>query len=88
MKIRVDFQGEVINPLSEVSWRQGLHHHGEDEQLPGYTLQELLGLANSRLTQQRLLAFDALAGVIRNARLQKGDRKGIRNFCSVETCHF
>ena len=64
----------MINPLSQVSWREGLHHHGEDEQLAGYTLQELLGLANSRLTQQRMLAFDALAGVIRNARLQRGDR--------------
>ena len=53
VKIRVDFDGNIVNPLSDVSWREGLHHHGEDEQLPGYTLQELLGLSNSRLFQQR-----------------------------------
>ena len=35
VKIRVDFDGNVMNPLSEVSWREGLHHHGDDEQLPG-----------------------------------------------------
>ena len=42
VKLRVDFEGEVVNPLAEISWREGLHHHGEDEQLPGYTLQEMI----------------------------------------------
>ena len=43
VKIRFDLQGEIVNPTKEISWREGLHHHGEDEQLAGYTLQELLG---------------------------------------------
>lgn len=37
-------------------------------------MQELLGLSNSRLLQQRQIAYKALEGVIRNARLQQGDR--------------
>ena len=37
-------------------------------------MQELLGLSNSRLLQQRQIAYKALEGVIRNARLQRGDR--------------
>ena len=74
VKIRFDLQGEIVNPTKEISWREGLHHHGEDEQLAGYTLQELLGLSNSRVLKQRILAFKALSAVIRNARLRKGDR--------------
>ena len=37
-------------------------------------MQELLGLSNSRLLQQRQIAYKALEGVICNARLQQGDR--------------
>ena len=37
-------------------------------------MQELLGLSNSRLLQQRQIAYKALEGVVRNARLQQGDR--------------
>ena len=33
-----------------------------------------LGLSNSRVLKQRILAFKALAAVIRNSRLRKGDR--------------
>lgn len=74
VKMRFDLQGEIMNPTKEISWREGLHHHGEDEQLAGYTLQELLGLSNSRVLKQRIIAFKALAAVIRKSRLRKGDR--------------
>ena len=37
-------------------------------------MQELLGLSNSRLLQQRQIAYKALEGVVRNARLRQGDR--------------
>lgn len=36
-------------------------------------MQELLGLSNSRLFQQRQIAYRALRGVIQNSRLQKSD---------------
>ena len=74
IKIRVDLKGEVVNPMKDISWREGLHHHGEDEELAGYTLQELLGLSNSRNLQQRHISFRAISAVIWNSRLKQGDR--------------
>jgi hypothetical protein len=43
---------------------QALHHHGEEPERPGYTLQELLKLSRSSLQQQRVLALTTLANIL------------------------
>uniref|UniRef100_A0AAY4C761 RNA polymerase II associated protein 1 n=1 Tax=Denticeps clupeoides TaxID=299321 RepID=A0AAY4C761_9TELE len=45
----------------------GLHHHGEDPELAGYSLQELFLLSRSQVTQQRVLALSILANIITKA---------------------
>ena len=42
----------------------GLHHHGSEPDLAGYTLQELISLARSQFLQQQVFALRVLAKVI------------------------
>ena len=65
---RFDFSGQLMPFRSEdIPVRtSGLHHHGEEPDRPGYTLEELLTLARSTYPQQRCLAFDTLTNVIDN----------------------
>eukprot|EP00916_Digyalum_oweni_P023485 GHVL01038942.1.p1 GENE.GHVL01038942.1~~GHVL01038942.1.p1 ORF type:complete len:814 (+),score=284.09 GHVL01038942.1:1224-3665(+) len=49
-------------------WR-GLHHHGQDPDLPGYTLPELLYLAQSSSPSQRSLAISTLAAIFNQCRV-------------------
>jgi hypothetical protein len=48
----------------EVNVTQALHHHGEDPERPGYTLQELLKLSRSSVLQQRVLALTTLSNIL------------------------
>jgi hypothetical protein len=48
----------------EVKVTQALHHHGEEPERPGYTLQELLKLSRSSVLQQRVLALTTLANIL------------------------
>lgn len=48
----------------KVNVTQALHHHGEEPERPGYTLQELLKLSRSSLQQQRVLALTTLANIL------------------------
>jgi hypothetical protein len=43
---------------------QALHHHGEEPERPGYTLQELLKISRSSVLQQRVLALTTLANIL------------------------
>lgn len=43
---------------------KGLHHHGEEPERPGYSLQELLQLSRSSIQQQRCKALTTLANVM------------------------
>lgn len=43
---------------------KGLHHHGEEPDRPGYSLQELLQLSRSSTQQQRCTALTTLANVM------------------------
>ena len=47
----------------------GLHHHGKDPSSPGYTLEELFILARSSFLQQRVLALQVLAKIMRQVLL-------------------
>lgn len=51
-----------------VSLDKGLHHHGEEPERPGYSLQELLQLSRSAAQQQRCTALTTLANIIEKSR--------------------
>ncbi|XP_041131899.1 RNA polymerase II-associated protein 1 isoform X2 [Polyodon spathula] len=68
MQARFDFSGSLIPPDADLPPHLGLHHHGEEPQLAGYSLQELFHLSRSQVTQQRSLALTTLARILRKAR--------------------
>ncbi|TSN67143.1 RNA polymerase II-associated protein 1 [Bagarius yarrelli] len=67
MQARFDFSGILIPPTEDLPTHLGLHHHGEDPELAGYSLQELFLLSRSQLTQQRSLALNTLAHILSKA---------------------
>ncbi|KAI4900398.1 hypothetical protein NFI96_017778 [Prochilodus magdalenae] len=64
MQARFDFSGTIIPPTKDLPTHLGLHHHGEEPELAGYSLQELFLLSRSQLTQQRTLALNTLAHIL------------------------
>ncbi|KAK2878391.1 hypothetical protein Q8A67_019182 [Cirrhinus molitorella] len=67
MQARFDFAGSLIPPTEDLPTHLGLHHHGEEPELAGYSLQELFLLSRSQLNQQRNLAVSTLANVLAKA---------------------
>uniref|UniRef100_A0A671R2D2 RNA polymerase II-associated protein 1-like n=1 Tax=Sinocyclocheilus anshuiensis TaxID=1608454 RepID=A0A671R2D2_9TELE len=67
MQARFDFAGTLIPPTKDLPTHLGLHHHGEEPELAGYSLQELFLLSRSQLNQQRNLAISTLANVLAKA---------------------
>ena len=64
---RFDFNGKLMPfKADEIPVNVGLHHHGEEPNRPGYTLEELLTLARSTYPQQRTVAFSTLSQIILN----------------------
>lgn len=68
MQARFDFTGNLIPPTEDLPTHLGLHHHGEEPERAGYSLQELFLLSRSQVIQQRSLALSTLANVISKAR--------------------
>ncbi|XP_056122321.1 RNA polymerase II-associated protein 1 [Rhinichthys klamathensis goyatoka] len=68
MQARFDFAGTLIPATKDLPTHLGLHHHGEEPELAGYSLQELFLLSRSQLNQQRNLAVSTLANVLTKAR--------------------
>uniref|UniRef100_A0A3P8XC93 RNA polymerase II associated protein 1 n=1 Tax=Esox lucius TaxID=8010 RepID=A0A3P8XC93_ESOLU len=68
MQARFDFAGTLIPPTEDLPTHLGLHHHGDEPELAGYSLQELFLLSRSQLIQQRSLALSTLAHVLTKAR--------------------
>nr|XP_055027722.1 RNA polymerase II-associated protein 1 isoform X1 [Misgurnus anguillicaudatus] len=68
MQARFDFAGTLIPPTKDLPTHLGLHHHGEEPELAGYSLQELFILSRSQLNQQRSLAVSTLANILTKAR--------------------
>uniref|UniRef100_A0A0G4EZS7 RPAP1 C-terminal domain-containing protein n=1 Tax=Chromera velia CCMP2878 TaxID=1169474 RepID=A0A0G4EZS7_9ALVE len=48
-------------------YSRGLHHHGKDPALPGYTLPELIHLSQSSFVPQKIMAIRTLAQTLRQA---------------------
>ncbi|XP_053701075.1 RNA polymerase II-associated protein 1 [Synchiropus splendidus] len=68
MQARFDFKGTLIPPTEDLPTHLGLHHHGEEPERAGYSLQELFLLSRSKVTSQRSLALTTLASVLSKAR--------------------
>lgn len=75
MQARFSLQGELLAPDMDLPTHLGLHHHGEEAERAGYSLQELFHLTRSQVSQQRALALHVLAQVISRAQAGEfGDR--------------
>ncbi|XP_041668560.1 RNA polymerase II-associated protein 1 [Cheilinus undulatus] len=68
MQARFDFAGTLIPPTQDLPTHLGLHHHGEEPERAGYSLQELFLLSRSQVNQQRSLALSTLAHILLKAR--------------------
>ncbi|XP_033498027.2 RNA polymerase II-associated protein 1 [Epinephelus lanceolatus] len=67
MQARFDFAGTLIPPTEDLPTHLGLHHHGEEPERAGYSLQELFMLSRSQIIQQRSLALSTLANILSKA---------------------
>ncbi|XP_012252141.2 RNA polymerase II-associated protein 1 [Athalia rosae] len=66
---RFDFNGMLLPYVDEsLTIDKGLHHHGEEPERPGYSLQELLQLSRSATQQQRCMALNTLANIMEKSR--------------------
>nr|XP_010596659.1 RNA polymerase II-associated protein 1 isoform X1 [Loxodonta africana]XP_010596660.1 RNA polymerase II-associated protein 1 isoform X1 [Loxodonta africana] len=74
MQARFGLQGELLAHNADLPTHLGLHHHGEEAERAGYSLQELFHLTRSQVSQQRALALQVLAQVI--SRAQAGEFGG------------
>ncbi|XP_077413807.1 RNA polymerase II-associated protein 1 isoform X2 [Vanacampus margaritifer] len=68
MQARFDFNGTLIPPTEDLPTHLGLHHHGDEPERAGYSLQELFLLSRSQLIQQRSLALSTLRNILSKAR--------------------
>ncbi|XP_018394974.1 PREDICTED: RNA polymerase II-associated protein 1 isoform X2 [Cyphomyrmex costatus] len=72
---RFDFNGLLLPYKDEsLTIDKGLHHHGEEPERPGYSLQELLQLSRSSSQQQRCTALTTLANIMDKTRKGWYDR--------------
>ena len=61
---RFGFDGRLQRPEAKVPVTAGLHHHGEEQERPGYTAEEMLILARSTNNRQRQLGLELLEAVL------------------------
>ncbi|SPO20182.1 uncharacterized protein UTRI_00574_B [Ustilago trichophora] len=63
--LRFDFSGKIIQRgvQTDETYLSGLHHHGDDQEAPGYTFSELVHLSRSAVAAQRQLALNVLGRV-------------------------
>lgn len=65
---RFDFQGNVVKKEEEVDTKEGLHHHGEEQQAAGYALHEIFHLIRSSFPSQRSINLNLITHIIRKAK--------------------
>ncbi|ESP02817.1 hypothetical protein LOTGIDRAFT_156763 [Lottia gigantea] len=65
---RFDLNGDFIPADKDIPLNQGLHHHGDEPQRAGYTLEELFHLSRSSNIPQRCLVLNVLAKIILRAK--------------------
>ncbi|CAH0519643.1 unnamed protein product [Peronospora belbahrii] len=68
---RFDLDGKVLKATdAELPMHSGLFHHGDDPDVAGYTLPELLHLARSSVASQRAMSLKVVAKILHNRQLQ------------------
>ncbi|XP_025951550.2 RNA polymerase II-associated protein 1 isoform X2 [Dromaius novaehollandiae] len=68
MQARFNLKGELIPADADLPTHLGLHHHGEEAERAGYSLQELFHLSRSQVIQQRTLALQVLGRIVQKSR--------------------
>ncbi|XP_068802040.1 RNA polymerase II-associated protein 1 isoform X4 [Struthio camelus] len=68
MQARFSLKGELIPADADLPTHLGLHHHGEEAERAGYSLQELFHLSRSQVIQQRTLALQVLGRIVQKSR--------------------
>uniref|UniRef100_A0A4W3K724 RNA polymerase II associated protein 1 n=1 Tax=Callorhinchus milii TaxID=7868 RepID=A0A4W3K724_CALMI len=68
MQARFSFRGDLIPADTDLPTHLGLHHHGQEPEEAGYSLQELFHLSRSQVIQQRTLALQTLAHIVQKAK--------------------
>ncbi|XP_022665431.1 RNA polymerase II-associated protein 1-like isoform X2 [Varroa destructor] len=71
---RFDLQGRILPADLDVPTQHALHHHGEEPERAGYTVQELMTLLASAVPSQRILALQVLANILNNHHSGNYDR--------------
>ena len=66
-KPRFDFEGQLIPLDRNIPVETGLFHHGDETTRPGYSLEELVRLADSSFQSQKIISLQTLACIARNA---------------------
>ena len=61
---RFDFEGFLIPFDADIPVHEGLHHHGDEPNRAGYSLDELLMLCRSTNIQQKVIAFNTICKII------------------------
>ncbi|CBQ67916.1 conserved hypothetical protein [Sporisorium reilianum SRZ2] len=63
--LRFDFSGKLLQRgiQTNETYLSGLHHHGDDQDAPGYTFAELIHLLRSTVAAQRQLALNVLGRI-------------------------
>uniref|UniRef100_A0A5K3ENT8 RPAP1_C domain-containing protein n=2 Tax=Mesocestoides corti TaxID=53468 RepID=A0A5K3ENT8_MESCO len=65
---RFDLEGRVVPPNADIPTHLGLHHHGEEPERGGYTIDEIFHLASSTQPSQRRIALSCLASALAASR--------------------
>ena len=68
---RFDFQGRLITEEKEGRYTPELYQHGDDPTSPGYTISELIQFTRSAFPSQRVIGFNTLAAIVKNARTRQ-----------------
>ncbi|KAG0710172.1 RNA polymerase II-associated protein 1 [Chionoecetes opilio] len=72
---RFNFKGDILPYNADISYRQALHHHGEEPGRAGYSLDEIFQLVRSQVVQQRHQGLSILGEIFRNA------KEGLYDLC-------
>eukprot|EP00794_Sanderia_malayensis_P020498 gene20498-22515_t len=79
---RFDLEGNLAPRSQETPFDRALHHHGDDQDAPGYTLEELFHLARCNFKQQRVFALQLLARIMEQ--YQKGNFRDHLQSCLLK----
>ncbi|XP_062617830.1 RNA polymerase II-associated protein 1-like [Saccostrea cucullata] len=61
---RFDFEGNLVTVDEGIDVKYGLHHHGDEPERAGYSLEELFLLCRSTNIQQRILSLKTLGNIL------------------------